>query len=898
MEMPGWFRRRVARLRAFVHGRRRDAAIDEEIAFHLSEDVDARVADGLSPEDARLAARRDFGSVARVSEDTRDVWVSRTLDALLQDLRYGVRMLVATPAVSLVAILSLALGIGATTAIFSVVETLLLRPLPVHAPGQLVMLGETTGPRKAWTNPIWEEIRRRPELADGAFAVSATRFNLASHGESEMVDGLWASGSTFDVLGVGAVLGRTLTEQDDRPGGGPDGAVAVISHDFWQRRFTGAPDVLGRSLTIEQVPFTIVGVAAPTFFGVSVGRTFDVAIPIGTRTLVAGPRVLENRSTWWLRIFMRLRPGQSAETMTAMIRAMQPQIRETTLPGDWHDFALPDYLRDPMRVVPAGSGDSGIRERYRRPLLTVLIVVALVLLIACANLANLLLGRAAARRRELSLRVALGAPRGRLVRQLLTESLLLAGLGALAGLFVAHWGSHLLVRQLWTSRDPVFLDLALNWRVLGFALLAAVGTALLFGTAPALQGARAAPGDALKTQGRGLAGDAPGRFGQTLVAAQVALSLVLLTGAGLLLRTFVTLATSDRGFDEQAILVSEVELPTRRVAPARRALVLQQALEAVTAIPGVSRAVLSSRTPLDGNYWNNLIELRDRPSLSPEDRLTSFNVVGPGFFQTYGTRLIAGRDFNLHDSPDSAPVAIVNEAFARRFTNGRSPIGLRVRNPWNIEREVVGYVRDVAYEAIREPAPPTLYVPFAQQTAPGAWVSLSVRAAGDDPTALTGLVAAALTSVSPDLIISSRLLSDQVGALLVRERVMAMLSVFFGVLALLLAALGLYGVTMHAVGRRRAEMGVRLALGATPGSIAALVLRRVVLLVGAGALVGALVSLGAARLIAPLLYGIAPHDSTTLVAATFVLALVGLVAGWLPARRAARIDAATVLRDS
>ena len=509
--------------------------------------------------------------------------------------------------------------------------------------------------------------------------MSSTRFNLAMRGESELVDGLWASGTMFDVLGVPAILGRTFTADDDRPGGGPDGPVAVISYAFWQRRFGGAADAIGRSLTVDRVPFTIVGVAPPQFFGLEVGRTFEVALPIGTVALIRGARALEQRSHWWLTIVMRLKPGQSAAAGTAALRTLQPQIREATLPDDWHPGQLDHFLKESFRLEPAATGDSGLRERYRRPLTTIMVVVALVLLIACANLANLLLARASARRHELSLRVALGASRLRIARQLLTESLLLSGAGALLGLLFAHWGSRLLVRHLSTTTYNVFLALSLDWRILGFTAAVAIATTILFGTAPAVRGTRVQPNDALKAQGRGVVGDAPIGLGQILIVLQVAMSLVLLVAAGLFIGTFSSLTLRERGFESRPILVASVEMPSAQIESARRPELFRRLIEAAGAVPGVSNAALSELTPLGNNTWNNLIELPDGPPLPEAERLTYFNMVSVGWFQTYGTPLLAGRDFTSADTPDTTRVAIVNEAFARRFTDGRTPLGTRVR---------------------------------------------------------------------------------------------------------------------------------------------------------------------------------------------------------------------------
>ncbi len=890
------FRQLYARLRALRHWNRQESDLDEEIRFHLAEEAEERVAGGLSADEARVAAKRDFGNVGLIRETTREVWGWSSVERLIQDVRYGCRALKGTPVVTTVAVLSLALGIGANTAIFSVLDTLLVRSLPVDAPGQLVLLGNETGRRPHWTNPIWEQIRDRSELFDGAFAVSSTRFNLALRGESEFVDGLWASGTMFDELGVHAILGRTFTEEDDRPGGGPDGPAAVISYGFWQRRFGGAADAIGRSLMVERVPFTIVGVAPPEFFGVDVGRTFDVALPIGTKTLIQGARALEQRSSWWLRIMIRLKPGQSAEAATALLRALQPQIREATLPDDWHPAQLERFLMDAFRLEPAANGDSGLRTRYRRPLLTVMVVVGLVLLIACANLANLLLARASARRQEISLRMALGASRLRILRQLLTESLLLSSAGALLGLVLAHWSSRLLVRQLSTATNTVFLDLSLDWRVLGFTAAVTMTTAMLFGTAPALRATRLQPNDALKAQGRGVIGDGRLGAGQVLIVLQVALSLVLVVAAGLFVRTFSLLAGQDLGFHSRPVLVASVEIQSARIDQTQRPELFRQLLAAAAAVPGVSMAALSEVTPLGGNTWNNTIELPDGPAMPASDRLAYFNMLSPGWFQTYGTPMLAGRDFTSADTPGTPPVAIVNETFAKRFSGSRNPIGTRVRAQ-GANRLIVGYVRDAVYESLRDPVPPTLYLPYGQETQLPASTSVSVRAAGGSPTLLTKPLAGALTRVHGDFRITFRPLADQVDAALTQERVVAALSAFFGALALLLAGLGLYGVTSYGVTRRRTEIGIRMALGAAPGGVVLLVLRRAVILIGIGIIAGAAVSLWASRFVAPLLFGLQPRDPLTLVAAMFVLASIGVLAGWLPARRASRIDPARVLRE-
>jgi putative ABC transport system permease protein len=705
------------------------------------------------------------------------------------------------------------------------------------------------------------------------------------------------------VLGVPAILGRTFTEADDRRGGGPDGPVAVISYGFWQRRFGGAADVVGRSLTVERVPFTIVGVAPPQFFGVDVGRTYDIAIPIGTEPLIRGKEsALDRRSYWWLNVMLRLRKSQSLQAADQTMRGVHPQIREATMPPDWRQPDKERYLEEGFSLLPAANGGSPLRQRYQQPLTTIMVVVSLVLLIACANIANLLLARATARRHELSIRVALGASRLRIARQLLTESLLLSVLGALIGLVFAQWGSRLLVGQLSTATNNVFLALSIDWRILGFTAAVAIATAMLFGTAPALRGMRAQPHDALKAQGRGVVGDGRLGVGSVLVVLQVALSLVLVVGAGLFMRTFASLAQLDLGFDRNPVLVASINAQPVQLEPAERPELFRRTLDAAAAVPGVASAALSAVTPVSGSTWNHRIELPDGPNLPEKERQTYVNSVSSGWFRTYGTPMLAGRDFGTGDTSSAPQVAIVNEAFAKKFTGGRNPIGTRIRQPGNavrpaIERQIVGYVKDAVYRSLRDPVPPTMYIPYAQQPEPPSSMSVSVRAASGSPALLTKPLASALTQVHSDIAITFRPLADQVNAALIQERIVAWLSAFFGGLALLLAGLGLYGVMSYAVSRRRTEIGIRMALGAAPGGVVALVLRRVAILVGIGTIAGAVVSLWASRFVSTLLYGLQPRDPLTLIAAILVLVTIGAMAGWLPARRASRIDPARVLRE-
>jgi putative ABC transport system permease protein len=815
----------------------------------------------------------------------------------MQDIRDAFRSLVATPVVSAVAIVSLALGIGANTAIFSILDSLILRTLPVKEPQRLVMID-----RGSWTNPIWEAIRDRQQPFDGATAWSPTRFNLAAGGQTDLVDGVWASGQFFDVLGTPAILGRTFAPDDDRRGGGPDGPVAVISYTFWQRRFGGSADVIGKLLMVERVSYTIIGVTPADFFGAEVGRTFDVVVPIGTEPLVRGRETgLDRRSWWWLNITLRLKPGQDMEAATAALRGMQPQIREATMPQDWAEQHKKTYLNEAFSLVPAATGSSGLRRRYQQPLTAIMIVVALVLLIACANIANLLLARANARRHEFSVRVALGASKVRIARQLLTESLLLSGIGALIGLLLAGWGSGLLVRQLSSTTNTVYLDLGLDWRMLGFTALIAITTAILFGVAPALRASGVQPNEALKERGRGVVGERFG-LGNLLVVVQVALSVILVVAAGLFVRTFSELANVNLGFDHEPVLVANINAQRLQLDPPQRPELFERLRQAAATVPGVTSAALSVVTPVSGSTWSNVVEIPGAPSRPERERSTHINILSSSWFTTMGTRLIAGRDFTDRDATGSAPVAIVNQAFARKFFDGQDPLGRHIVEPGSptrpaIEREIVGYVEDAVYRALREPVPPTLYLPLRQQPEPPSSMSISVRAAGGSPALLTKSLASALADVNKDVAITFRLLSEQVNASLIQERIVAMLSGFFGGLALLLAGLGLYGVTSYAVSRRRTEIGIRMALGAAPSGVVGMVLRRVALLVSVGVALGAGISVWASRFVTTLLYGLQPRDPATLVLAALVLSLIGAMAGLIPARRAARIDPARVLRE-
>jgi putative ABC transport system permease protein len=806
----------------------------------------------------------------------------------------------AAPVVTLFAVLSLALGIGGVTALFTILNSLAFKALPVREPDRLVLFADNS-----WTNPIWEAVRERQhEFAESAFAWATDRFNLSSASAADMVEGLWVSGHLFDTLGVEPMLGRVLTAADDVRGGGPDGPVAVISYAMWQRRLGGDPGVIGGTLAIERVPFTIVGVTPRGFFGPDVGRTFEVAIPLGTEPLVRRDATsLDRRTSWWLNIMARLKPGQTAEQATAMLRALQPWIRATTEPPARTPEARARYLADPMTLAPAAAGRSPLRTRYAEPLTVILAVVGAVLLIACGNIANLLIARASTRRGELTLRLVLGATRGRIARQLLAESLIMAMAGALLGLLFARWGSRALVAQLTTFADIVHLDLAMDWRVLGFVSAVCASAAVLFGVAPAIIVGRVAAIEALKEKGRTGSLNARGGVRHASVVLQVALSLTLVVAAGLFVRTFSALESRAARFDGRSVLLVQASVDRNPVRDSARAALFSRFRDAAASVPGVAAAAVSYTTPVADRGWNTAIALPPDSPLTGRQRMSWVNAVSAGWFDAFGLRLLAGRDFDDRDRQGGPRVAIINETFAGRFLGG-SGVGARFtttgpspgREP-DPAYEVVGVVEDVVYRSLRAPLEPTMYLPIGQWDTPSSRAFIAVRAAAGRSEVLARSVAAAVQKEDGTAVLSFHSLNQQVAAALVQERLIAGLAGFFGILGLVLSAVGLYGLTAYAVTSRRAEIGIRIALGASTDGVVRLMLRRVAWLVGCGIVIGACLSAWASTFVRTLLYGLEPRDPMTFAGSALLLTAVAALAAWLPARRAARIDPMSVLRD-
>jgi putative ABC transport system permease protein len=820
----------------------------------------------------------------------------------MHDLWLALRALRRSPVISAAAVLSLALGMGANTAIFSVVDALLLRPLPVREPDRLVTvssafaLGHGFKAGAGMNYEMWTRMRERAQMFEDGFAWAPVRVDFSRGGETQPADALFTSGGFFTTLGVPALLGRTFTAADDRTGGGPDGLVAVIGYTLWQRRFHGAADVIGQTLAVDGVACTIIGVMPPWFFGIEVGQPFDVVLPLAAEPAIRGVRAsLHRPEALMLTVMFRLRPEQQLETATASLRAIQPDIVGVSAnPAR----PVPAMLKDPYVLVPAGSGTadrSALRRDYTRPLLTVLAVVVLVLLVACVNIANLLMIRAAERGHEMSVRLALGASRWRLARQLLAESLVLALMGGAAGLLFGRWASRVVVASLSTPETRVSLDMPLDWRVLAATSALAMLTAIFFGTGPALRASRTAPIDALKRHGRSGAASAA-RYGAPVVF-QVALSLVLLVAAGLLLSTFSRLTAVPLGFQADRILVVDVDTARASLDAASRLDYYQQITDAVRSVPGVAHAAASTLTPFSR---------ATRSPLFADPARVHEQAVSPGYFITYGQTLRAGRDFDERDSAHNARVAVVNASYARRFLADRDPLMAMLDSgpcdPRRGQCAIVGVVSDAVVGPLRAGPRPTIYLPLAQSGGLGppgrTSVSLSVRTAAGAPAALARGVAEALTRFDSGLSFSYRPIEQDIAVALTQERLLAALSGFFGGLALLLSALGLYGVTAYAAARRRSEIGIRLALGATRWRVVAMVLRRTLMLTVIGLLAGAAASLWASRFVAPLLYGVQPHNVSAVAAAGLLLAGVAALASAIPAVRASRIDPAQALRDA
>jgi predicted permease len=822
------------------------------------------------------------------------------VQGLGQDVRLAVRSLLSSKVVTSVAVLSLALGIGANTAVFSLVDGLVLRSLPVVEPQRLALVSSTgiTTYRPAFSYATFDEIRRRSLFESaGAFTTCCSQSTITVGGTRELAYREFFSGDFFQALGVRAALGRLITPADDVDGGKPDGQVVVISDRLWRRRFNADPRVVGTPLQVDHASLTIIGVFPADFHGLEVGRTFDIAMPLDTR--LAGNFIGNyERDTPILNVVVRRRPGQTIGAATAALRAAQSDIR----------LASKATLREPFVLEAIPGGTSALRDRFQRPLLLMLAVVVFVLLVACANIANLMLVRGAARRHEMSVRVALGASRWRLARQLLVESALLSAVGTCAGVLLAPTAVRLIVAELSIDSAPVVLDLSLDWRVTTFTAIVMVMTTMLFGVAPAIRATRSAPNDALKNRVPGTGDLRTGRVGllDSLIVVQVALALAAVVSAGLFVRTFAELARVRLGFDRDNVL--GVVVNTQNNPNESRNLLNHRLTRAAASVPGVVAAGGSINPPLAGFLRGDLVVSPPGTVAPPNaERIDRSDFVTPGLFAAYGVPILAGREVDDRDTLQSPKVMIVNQEFVNRFLRGRSAVGQVMRVTFRAlggdfpigDLTIVGVVGDTVSRSLRDSSSPIVFMPLRQygDSVPQPNFYLAIRSAGPPPETLERSVAAALTAVNSDITMQFQPIKTEVHAALSQDRLLAMLSGFFGGLALLLAGLGLYGVTAYAVSRRRIELGIRMALGATPTSVVRNVLSRAAILVVAGAIAGGVLSLWASRFAESLVYGVSARDPATFIAAVFVLASIAIVAAAFPAWRAGSIDPAVTLRE-
>ena len=889
-----WYRRQA-----------RDAELARELRDHFELEADEQRATGLSPQEAAYAAHRALGNTLMIGEDVRATWGFQWLVTLVQDIRYGLRQMRRNPAFSAVAILSLGLGIGANTTIFSLIDAVFLRSLPVAHPEQLAQFVWEKEGIGYHSNPLWEQLRDRireggdKEPFSAVFAWSFTQFNIANGGEAQNIYGTFVSGDYFPGLGVNPAVGRVFAFEDDKRGCAP---LAVLSHSYWTRAYGADASAVGKTIALEGKKFQIIGVTQPGFTGLDVGSAPDVYVPICSDPILHVPNgLLDRRDRWWLLVDARARSGVTPAQMNAPLNVLGPDVLRATLPPDLSSQQRDSYVSRTFRVrmIP-GGGFSGLQREYKDPLWTLMVAVGIVLLIACANIANLLLARSTARQREMAVRIALGAGRGRLIRQNLTESLILSFSGAAVGLFFARCGSQILIS---TRYFEVRLNLASDARVLLFTAAIGALTGVLFGLMPALRASGVSPNAAMKAGGRGLAEPSSRMdLGKTLVVVQVALSMVLIAGAGLMRASLQNLAKLDPGFRAEGLLLVNANLQGGNIPKGHEQLAIRNILDRLRGVAGVRSVAAAATTPLSGESWHELIKMDDATGRPGDESIVMFNATTPGYFSTIVTPLIEGRDFNDRDTEGSPNVAIISEAMAKRFFGKASAVGhvfrMQKGDDWSEPIEIVGVVRDEKYERLRDTAPLMAYGPITQFSTTQlstAHPTYLLRAYGS-PAALINAVKQEIAAVNPNIVMRFMPMTEQLAESLTKQRMLAALSTFFGILALALAALGLYGVLSYNVARRRNEIGIRMALGAPQSRVMSMILGEASWLTFIGLGLGLAGTLAATRLVTAFLYGLQADDPPTLVASAAVLAAVAAVAAYLPARRASRLDPMISLR--
>ena len=879
------------RLRALCRQRTVERELHEELDFHVEMQTRKHLAAGLGTNDARRLARAQFGSTALVEDRVRDARGIRFLETLVQDARYGLRMMRRSPGFTAAAVLSLAIGIGAVSTVFALINAVELKPLPVRAPDELVFLD-----RPAFSHSIFRELHDRAPMFSGLFAWQLRTSSVRWAGETELASTLVVTGEFYSTLDLRSVIGRTIAPEDDRES--DPRPVAVLSHATWLRHYGGDPAAIGRSITIEGVPFTIIGVTPPGFFGVAVGAAPDVTIPVAmVPQLKPEDRGLLRRGMAWLHIMGRLRSGVARREANAAFQPIWRQVLEATTPLDETPIRRARFLGRQTSLQPAATGFSFVRNQFRDPLLLLFALVGLLLVVACAAVANLLLARGCARQRELAVRIAIGAGRRRLMRQLLVEGLLLSVAGSASGLLISTWSAGMLVGLLSTPAHPVALELSFDARIFGFAALLSCAVAALFTLAPALTAIRIAPADAIKNGGH----VASGAWGpaKLIVVSQIAFSTLLLAGAVMFLRSLDAVMGVESGIDPSHVLVASVDPP----AGADRPAFYRELVQRLESIPGVRSAALSWVPPIsdDLGWWTRAIGTDG--AAPPDDgwETVFFNAVSPGYFETIGTRLVAGRGFTWHDGQSAPRVVIVNEALGRAAFGTPNPIGRRITIGLNASRRdllVVGVAQDAKYQRLQEPVRPIAYLPHEQlsEFVAGGNLVAEVRTESTPAPAISAvrLVIRALNPASPAAV---RTLASRIDDSLVRERLIAAIAALLGGFALVLSGAALYGLMAHMVARRTSEIGIRLALGAPRRQIVRLIAGDAARLALAGTIAGLGLVVASRRVAERYLFGITALDPPSLAAAAAIVLIAALVAAYLPARRATGLNPTTALRS-
>lgn len=883
-----------------VQSRHHSNELDEELRFHIEMRSRDNVKAGMAPAAAERDARLRFGNLTVEKERTREASILSGLDSLAQDARYTMRSLRGSRTVCALIVVLLALGIGANTAIFSIAHALLLRALPVKDPAGLVNL--RVGNFMSWghiegdetlTYALWKQVLQKQEVLSGAFAYADANFDVVLNGASKEITGAFASSEAFRTLGVEAIAGRMFGPADERAALAEP--VVAISYELWNRAFAADPAAIGRTLLIEGKPFSIVGVTPPRFFGLTVGREADVYVPLNAEPYLRGKEsAFPNAIRYWIMVFGRVRPGLTFEQAENRLAAMSALAMQATLPTELPVKVRPQYLKQRFRLQPAASGVSYVRTTLKLPLAILSALVLLLLLLASFTIANLLMARASSRQKEIAVRIALGASRGRIIRQLALEGFALAFAGAGAGLVLSRALAVFLVRVSSSASDPLVLDLSLDWAVFGFACAAATLSAILFGFAPAMRAAHIAPADAFKG-GSATNSSSVMRVRRALLTGQVAITVVMMIGAALFGATLRNLLTVETGFNRNNVLLADVDLRRSRIPKETRASFYTQLLYKIRALPLVESASLCYVTPISGSTWQHDVRAESRDGWKPVH--TYYNAVTPEFFSTFGTRVLAGRTFSDRDSAGASPVAVVNATFARAAFGSTDAIGRRVSqlDPEPRTVEIVGIVQDAKYRSLRAAVPPTLYAPFAQNTEPPRSVSVALRSRVPADRMLRD-VSIVLSKEYPDVSFQLTTLRAQVDSSVTRERVFALIFALFGGLALCLAATGIYGVLSYSVEQRRPELGIRIALGATPADVRRLIYVQSLSALAIGGVFGCLFALWGAKFTRTILYGITPAQPEAYVVAIGVVAVIAVIATLIPAIRASRAEGVNSLR--